>query len=103
MQDYVHPCPLKPIRTAQLWVQNPQTGNRIRENPCFSCWETHMKTMLLMCYMSNPCMFLVSGAVSGSHQGSRLLGTVELPVESLFPLASSLLLLTLTLDFSSSI
>lgn len=74
------PCPLKPIRTAYLGEQDPQIVNRVRVSPCFSCWATHMNTLLHICYLyarmdrSNPWMLLFSGSVSGNHQVFRLTG-----------------------------
>jgi hypothetical protein len=41
--ELAHPLPLRPDKTAQLRVWEPQTGNSFRDIPFSSC-GTHMKT-----------------------------------------------------------
>jgi hypothetical protein len=56
LQNWVHPRSLKPIRTARLGELDLKRGNRIRLSVCFSCWQTHMKTMLHICYIRAGCL-----------------------------------------------
>jgi hypothetical protein len=82
---------------AQLGEQDPQAGNRFRGSQSSNCWGTYMKTKVHICYICalDLCpahvYSLVGGSVSGCHQESRLVDSVDLLVQSLFPLNSSTL------------
>ena len=94
LQDEVHPRLLKPDKAAQLGEWDPQATNRFRDIPCFSCWETCMKTKLQIYICAQwwdegayrgpaHAHSLVGGPVSGTPQGYRLVDSVGLPVEFL--------------------
>jgi hypothetical protein len=82
---------------AQVGEQDPQAGNRVRDSPYSSCWETCMKTKLHICYIcvgglgpAHVCS-LVAGSVSGEPPRVHVSCPVGLPVEFRFLSGSSFL------------
>lgn len=95
---------LRPEKTVQLGERDPQTGNRVRVSHHSSCWKTHVKTKLHICYLcvkdldtAAHVWSSVSDLVSMTLQGFRFFDSVSIPVESLsLPLVSSFLPLILS-------
>jgi hypothetical protein len=86
----VHPLPLRPDKVAQLQcVIHGQTDNRFRDKSLLQLLvdlhEDQAVHLLLMCRDIGPAnaYSLVGASVSGSTNGSRLVGFVHLLVESL--------------------
>ena len=85
-------------------------GNRIRDNPHSSCWRTHMKTKLHICYKCvgglgpPPACSLVGSSASVIPPPAPVVpGELTLNlVVSLTPLTCSVLSPTLPQDFPSS-
>jgi hypothetical protein len=81
LQGKVHLLPLRPDKAAQRGEQIPQIPNSFRDSPCCSsCWGSHMKTELYICYIcaglgalgpGNGCS-LVGGSVSECPPRFRL-------------------------------
>jgi hypothetical protein len=81
--------PLRSAETLQLKEQDLETGNKVRVSPYSSCWGTHIKTKPHVCCIfagalgqALVCSLVV---VSRSLQGSRLIDSVCLPLESISP------------------
>lgn len=95
---------LRPEKTVQLGERDPQTGNRVRVSHHSSCWKTHVKRKLHICYLcvkdldtAAHVWSSVSDLVSMTLQGFRFFDSVSIPVESLsLPLVSSFLPLILS-------
>jgi hypothetical protein len=72
-----------------LWEQIPKIVKSFRDSLYSSCWETHMKSEMHICYvcarnLSSVCVCsLVGGSDSESTQGYRLIESVILPGEFL--------------------
>ena len=87
----MHPLPLRPDKAAQLGDWDPQAGNRFKDStPALLqllgyLHEDQAAHLLHMCGgpRSNLGYSLVGGSDSGSPQGSRLIDSVGLLVESL--------------------
>ena len=102
LQTQAHPLPLNLPKAAQLRERDLQAGSSFRESSHSSCWGTHVKTKLHICYIcvrgrlcSAYVSSLVCGSVSEDVQGFMLVDYVGLPVEFLSPSGPSNLPLTL--------
>ena len=89
LSDQVHPLSTAARQGSLVGEQIAKSGYSFRDNPCSSCWETHLDTELRVCYICSDGLCpahvcsLVGGAVSESSQGSRLADSVGLLVELL--------------------
>jgi len=51
LQDWSYPLPLRPDKAGQLGEYISHIDNSFRDSSCSSCWGTHMKTKLHICYI----------------------------------------------------
>ena len=100
---------MKPGKAAQLGEQDPQAG-KSQGQLLLQLLEDlqEEQAAISATYVSGglgpTCVCsLVVGSVSESSQGYRLVDSVDLPVESLFPLGRSILPATLPQDSPSSV